>query len=379
MAFNIGLNVIETEGRAAPAIAGAPTSVAGLLLRSHRSPTDRAVRVSNFQQFVARFGGHDPRFVGAYCMEGFFLNGGREAHVGRVVGSGSSAASVTLKDRSGNNTLTVTAGYRGVAEAGSWGNDLYVDIRDNPEFSTRLAATLDGHRPARLQWNALGVALDLSVPAGNPPRTLSLDVDDPATRMTTTFDRTALPVPAQAMPQDIVDAINAQAGSRVVAAVEGGGILLISRTKGASSRMTVVTGIDDDTRNRLGFPDGTTTASVSPAPTLPIPRSRWRAWRVSRLGIGYVWMMASRKIGTRLPSWWSRMKGLGTCSMWRAGSHHRRRNKTNIVSRIGPPSRHANSTWASASAAQPTRSLSRWRLGRSSPSTKRVLTMRRRG
>src|SRR2546430_13117694 len=118
MAFNIGLNVIETEGRAAPAIAGAPTSVAGLLLRSRRGPTDRAVRVSNFQQFVARFGGYDPRFVGAYCVERFFLNGGREAHVGRVVGSGSSAASVTLKDRSGTNTLTVTAGYRGVAESG---------------------------------------------------------------------------------------------------------------------------------------------------------------------------------------------------------------------------------------------------------------------
>jgi hypothetical protein len=261
MAFNIGLNVIETEGRAAPAIAGAPTSVAGLLLRSRRGPTDRAVRVSNFQQFVARFGGHDPRFVGAYCVEGFFLNGGREAHVGRVVGSGSSTASVTLKDRSGNNTLTVTAGYRGVAEAGSWGNDLYVDIRDNPEFSTRLAATLQGNRPARLLGSPLGAAIDLSVPAGNPPRTLNLDVDDPATHMTITFDRTALPVPAQATPQDIVDAINAQAGSRVVAAVEGGGILLISRTKGASSRMTVVTGVDDDTRNHLGFPDGTTTAS----------------------------------------------------------------------------------------------------------------------
>jgi hypothetical protein len=31
IAFNIRLNVIETEGRAAPAIAAAPTSVAGLL------------------------------------------------------------------------------------------------------------------------------------------------------------------------------------------------------------------------------------------------------------------------------------------------------------------------------------------------------------
>jgi hypothetical protein len=119
MAFNIGINVVETEGRAAPAIAGAPTSVAGLLLRSRRGPTDRAVRVSNFQQFVSRFGGHDPRFVGAYCVEGFFLNGGREAHVGRVVASDSVAASITLTGRDGNDALMVTAGFRGMAEAGA--------------------------------------------------------------------------------------------------------------------------------------------------------------------------------------------------------------------------------------------------------------------
>jgi hypothetical protein len=261
MAFNIGLNVIETEGRAAPAIPGAPTSVAGLLLRSRRGPTDRAVRVSNFQQFVARFGGHDSRFAGAYCVEGFFLNGGREAHVGRVVGSGSVAASVTLRDRTGHDTLTITAGYRGVAEPGAWGNELYVDLRDDPEFSTRLAATLEGNHPARLQGHALGAAVDLSVPTGNQPRTLNLDVDDPAVRMTVTFDRTTLPVTAQATPQEVVDAINAQAGARVVARVEGSGILLISRAKGAASRLVVVTGVDDETRNRLGFPDGTTTAS----------------------------------------------------------------------------------------------------------------------
>ena len=51
---NIGINVIETEGSAAPAIAGAPTSVTGVLVRSRRGPADRAVRVSNFRQFLDR-------------------------------------------------------------------------------------------------------------------------------------------------------------------------------------------------------------------------------------------------------------------------------------------------------------------------------------
>jgi hypothetical protein len=261
MAFNIGINVIETEGKTAPAIAGAPTSVAGLILRSRRGPTNQAVRVSNFQQFVSRFGGHDSRFTGAYCVEGFFLNGGREAHIARVLGSGSEAASVTLLDKIGTNTLNVTAGYRGVTEQGGWGNELYVDARDNPEFSTLLAASLDGNQPAHLQSNVLGPSLDLSVAAGNPPRTLTLDMDAAADRFTITFDETTLPVLGRATTQDVVEVINAMAGQRVVANVENGRISLISRTKGASSNITVVSGIDDDTRNLLGFPDGNLTAS----------------------------------------------------------------------------------------------------------------------
>ena len=97
MAFNIGINVVETDGKSTPAVAGAPTSVTGILLRSRRGPTNQAVRVSNFQQFVTRFGTYDTRFVGAYGVEGFFQNGGREAYVAREVGSGSVAARTHFK------------------------------------------------------------------------------------------------------------------------------------------------------------------------------------------------------------------------------------------------------------------------------------------
>lgn len=260
MAFNIGINVVETDGKSTPAIAGAPTSVTGMLLRSRRGPTDQAVRVSSFQGFVARFGGYDARFSGAYAVDGFFQNGGREAYVARVVGAGSAAASVTLQDRAGNDTLTVTAGYRGSIEPGTWGNDLYVRVTDNPVFSTQLAATLEGNQPARLQGEPLPAALDLSPPADGTPHTLTIEVDDPAVEFVVTLDSTTLPVPAQANAQDVVDAINAQAGSRLVAQVVGGGILLVSRAKGEDSRVTVG-GADAETRALLGFPDGNTSAS----------------------------------------------------------------------------------------------------------------------
>jgi Phage tail sheath protein subtilisin-like domain len=268
MAFNIGINVIETDGSAAPEIAGAPTSVAGLILRSRRGPIDRAVRVSNFRQFGSRFGGYDRRFVGTYCVDGFFLNDGREAYVVRVINSQdvqagtAKAASVTLKDRKGNNTISVSAGYRGTEDIGDWGNDLSVTIKDNPEFSTRLVATLEGNQPARLQGVAMQV-VDLSPVGGTLPRSLSLKLDGEVTPFNISFDR--LPVPRKSTAEDVVAVINAELeknperGQQVTAIVKNNGILLISRSKGASSKIEIVESTDD-TPIKLGFIETNRTA-----------------------------------------------------------------------------------------------------------------------
>src|SRR5262245_9564031 len=181
MALNIGINVIETDGKTAPALAGAPTSVAGLVVRSRRGPAAGTVRISKFSDFVARFGGHFADSPAAYCVEGFFLNGGQEAHIARVIGPGAAAASGTLKGGAGNNTLQVRAGFHGAVEEGVWGNELYADVRDNPVFSTRLAATRTGHQPARLQGQPVAAQLNLTVGSGQPARRLQVDVDNPST------------------------------------------------------------------------------------------------------------------------------------------------------------------------------------------------------
>lgn len=266
MAFNIGINVVEVDGRGAPAIAGAPTSIAGLILRSRRGPTHEAVRVSNFRQFVARFGGHHPDYVGTYGVDGFFLNGGREAYIARVVGQDSEAASVNLLDLDGAITLTLTAGYRGNPEVGAWGNELRLDIEDSPQFFTRLASTRDGSTPARLTSQLTGSTLDLSVSEGDPDRTLELSVDDPPATFTLQLNRSTLPMVSRASAEDIVNLINrSDAGGRLVARVTADSsgvnqIELISRTKGAASRVSVVA-TDSDTRDVLGFPDGNTDAA----------------------------------------------------------------------------------------------------------------------
>jgi phage tail sheath protein FI len=250
MAFNIGLNVLEVEGKTAPAIAGAPTSVASFIIRSPRGPTDMAVRVSNFQQFVTRFGGYHPDFVGAYCVDGFFLNGGQEAYIARVLGDKSTAASVTLKDRNGSDTLTVTAGYRGTPDRGAWGNDLYINIQDNPLFSTRLVSSLSGNRPARLLGNSLKTPVDLSSFSGKLPRILNLKIDSKEA-ISIHFDR--LPVPGQASAQDIVDTIDKQLGQQVVASVKDGSILLIAKSKGTLSKIEIQRSIYEETLDKIKF------------------------------------------------------------------------------------------------------------------------------
>ncbi len=252
MAFNLGINIVETEGRASPAIAGAPTSVAGLVLRSRRGPADRAARVSSFQQFTARFGGHTSLFAGAYCVEGFFQNGGQEAWIARVVGSDAAAATMNLKARDGaTDTLLVAAAYRGAADAGAWGNDLYVETRDDPAFATRLTATLAGNQPARLAGSAVAGAIDLA-PVAGAPRSVTFAIDQPATSFVIALDAATLPVPAQASLPEVAAAINAQAGTRVVASVADGALLIVSRSKGAGSRVEVTASVGD-TADRLGF------------------------------------------------------------------------------------------------------------------------------
>src|SRR6185436_6983378 len=104
-------------------------------------------------------------------------------------------------------------------------------------FSTRLAATRTGQQPARLQGEALAASLDLSVVSPAPARRLRLDVDDPAVQLPVLFDSSTVPVITAVSREDIARAINAQAGGRVSASVNANGILIVSRTKGAASRV----------------------------------------------------------------------------------------------------------------------------------------------
>ena len=131
MVLDVGINVIEVNGRSTPTIEAAPTSVAAFLGVTERGIPDRPVRISSPEQFRNRFGSHLANGYLAYAIAGFFDNGGREAYINRIVASTTTAASWILNDRqvAPTPTLQVTAGYRGQVDPGDWSNRLRLDVR----------------------------------------------------------------------------------------------------------------------------------------------------------------------------------------------------------------------------------------------------------
>lgn len=140
MTYNVGINVLEVDGRAAPSIQPAPTSVAAFIIRAQRgTDTDGegdVYRVSNWSQFTEHFGSYMDDAYGAYAVRGFFDNGGSVAYVTRVVStSGASAASLATQtfNNGGGPALTVSAGYRGEDDYGKWGDSIAICIVRKPD------------------------------------------------------------------------------------------------------------------------------------------------------------------------------------------------------------------------------------------------------
>src|SRR5262245_55167610 len=107
MAFNLGVNVVEVDGRAAPTIVAALIPVAGLLVCSQRGVPNLPVPLRGLNDFVTNFGSFTNSAYGAHAVRGFFDNGGADTFAVRIVGSGSQAASVMLNDRAAAATLRV--------------------------------------------------------------------------------------------------------------------------------------------------------------------------------------------------------------------------------------------------------------------------------
>jgi hypothetical protein len=183
---NIGLNVIEIDGSASPAIQSAAVSVAGFAIQTPRGPVGKAVLVTSFAQFVERFGAPDSATTGPLLVQGFFANGGRRAWVCRVDGTGGKAAEVTIK-RGNADLLRFTSGARGEAEVGTWANKA-VQVWVTPTATTTLKAadtdvTATGTSVASIRGLAPGQTVVLQ--GTGAAETVTLKTVDAATKAIT--------------------------------------------------------------------------------------------------------------------------------------------------------------------------------------------------
>jgi phage tail sheath protein FI len=170
---NIGLNVIETDGTATPAIQSAATSVAGFAITTPRGPVGDPGLVTSFAQFVERFGAPGRDSDGPLLVQGFFANGGRRAWICRVGGSTNQTAgkvsSATISQ--GPVKLTFTGGSRGTTELGTWADGLQVWV--SPSAATTLrepstTVTANGTAVASVRGLVPGLKVVLKGATGDP-------------------------------------------------------------------------------------------------------------------------------------------------------------------------------------------------------------------
>lgn len=115
-------------------IIGVPTSITAFIGRAPRGPVDEPVSINNFGDFERTFGGLWVESSLGFAVQDFFLNGGGQALIVRVTGSGSSAAVIEDAGRG----LFLQA----VSE-GAWANQVRVRVDDDVLPASAAALGVD--------------------------------------------------------------------------------------------------------------------------------------------------------------------------------------------------------------------------------------------
>lgn len=261
MAYNIGLNVVEVDGSATPAIVGAATSVAAFNVITRRGVPNRAIRISSYPDFEQRFGSAFTGGYGAYLVKGFFDNGGQTAYINRVVATdattGAAPASSTLRDASNANTLLLEGGFRGDEDPGHWGDDLYVRVTARASARTTVKETA----PASVTGSALTAPVNMST---FPSLTVRVDGETAATVIT--FQASDFAAPNAATLAEIRDAINRRT-TKLVASLSGNSLVLTST--GQVARLS-----KDFTRLQVTVANATLGFAVMANPVVGTPAAR---------------------------------------------------------------------------------------------------------
>ena len=124
-----GVYIEEVPSGVRP-IEGVSTSNAAFIGKAQMGPLNKAVLITNLQQFTTKYGTFIQDSYLAHSVLQFFNNGGKKAYIVRIAGTGARAAAIAIKDRKtpSAKTLTVKAANEGV-----WGNKIDIAIRNGTE------------------------------------------------------------------------------------------------------------------------------------------------------------------------------------------------------------------------------------------------------
>jgi uncharacterized protein len=117
-------------------ITGVATSIAAFIDSFARGPLNEAVQVLSPGDFQKTFGGLSANSEASYGIQQFFLNGGSQAYVVRVIGTGAVTAAIDLQDKPGGSAmLRASAGQmiggQSVVNPGAWGNNVRLEVDYN--------------------------------------------------------------------------------------------------------------------------------------------------------------------------------------------------------------------------------------------------------
>lgn len=115
-------------------IVGVATSITAFIGRALRGAVNEPIRIQNFGEFERQFGGLWIDSTMSYAVQHYFLNGGTDAIIVRLVNE-ATKASFSLAPDSGSTNLLLEA-----SNEGAWGNNLRIaidhDIRPGADLNT---------------------------------------------------------------------------------------------------------------------------------------------------------------------------------------------------------------------------------------------------
>jgi phage tail sheath protein FI len=104
-------------------ITGVATSITAFVGSALRGPTDLAVRIQSFSDYLTQFGPMSAASMMSYAVQQYFQHGGTDAYIVRVAASDAVAAAISLPSADPAKMLVLQAKGKG-----KWGNALRVAV-----------------------------------------------------------------------------------------------------------------------------------------------------------------------------------------------------------------------------------------------------------